>query len=197
MEANKIIEFLEELGKLKLLPRTGWLMRGVRSPESVADHSFRVIAISMVLADALKERGMTVDVERVMRLAIMHDWAETLTTDLPHVTHSLFSKGAVERAEARAFDHLILPLGAIGQHYKTLWQEYEARTSLEARIVKAADLIELMLQACEYEKQGIRNLEDFWERELNLNELVDDELLGALAEHLRRSHTDITEQSKF
>jgi len=39
---DKTIKFLSELGKLKEMPRRGWVIRDIKNPESIADHTFRV-----------------------------------------------------------------------------------------------------------------------------------------------------------
>ncbi len=48
METNATIAFLTELIRLKALPRTGWLLRGVRDVESIADHTFGVAWVAML-----------------------------------------------------------------------------------------------------------------------------------------------------
>ncbi len=50
MNTDGLIDFIAEAGKLKRIPRTGWVESGVPDPESVADHSFRVALIALVLA---------------------------------------------------------------------------------------------------------------------------------------------------
>ena len=81
---------LTELNRLKAVPRIGWLLRGVRDVESVADHSYGVALIAMILADRAKARGMAVDVERVLRMALLHDLTEARTGDLPHTVKRYF-----------------------------------------------------------------------------------------------------------
>ena len=66
-----IIGFLRAVGRLKGLPRTGWLEAGVKRPESVAEHSYKTAVFAMVLADL---QGL--DAERAMRMALIYDLAE-------------------------------------------------------------------------------------------------------------------------
>ncbi|MBI1927725.1 HD domain-containing protein, partial [Candidatus Poribacteria bacterium] len=51
MDAQAVLNFIEEIGVLKNLPRTGWRFRGIKDAESVADHCYRVSLLSMLLAD--------------------------------------------------------------------------------------------------------------------------------------------------
>ena len=78
-EAGGLITFLAELMRLKSTPRIGWLLRGVRDVESVAAHSFGVAVIAMLLADRARARGVEVNVERLLRMALLHDLTETRT----------------------------------------------------------------------------------------------------------------------
>ena len=180
MEAKRTIDFLSELIRLKSLPRTGWLLRGVRDVESIADHSFCVAVIAMIIADRAKSLEMEIDVERVLRMALFHDLAEVRTGDLPSTIKPYFDQATLRAADEKAAQEILAPLGDLGQQYLDLRHEYETRESLEARIVKAADKIDLLLQVCEYEKGGANNLAEFWHNsdedfaKLGINELIAD-----------------------
>jgi putative hydrolase of HD superfamily len=178
---------LAELIRLKSLSRTGWLLRGVRDVESLAAHSFGVAWAAMLLADSARARGMQVDVERVLRMALLHDASEVRTGDLPMTMKKYFGRDALHTAETRIAEEVFSPLGEIGAAYLELGREYEARTSLEARIVKAADKLDLLLQAHEYEKGGARNLDEFWQNaEDDFNALGVGDLVNDWVAELRR-----------
>ena len=66
-----------QTGISKRLPRTGWLMHKVKNPESVAEHAFRVVVLSMALAPFLD-----VEQNKLIKMAIIHDLGETSTGDL-------------------------------------------------------------------------------------------------------------------
>jgi putative hydrolase of HD superfamily len=159
-----MLKTLIELQRLKRLERTGWSLRGQPSgTESVAAHSFGVGVTAMMLADEVKSRGGEVDCERVLRMALLHDWAETRVGDLPRTASEYFGADARKTAETRAFADIVGPLSDAGAEYKTLYQDYEQRNSLEARLVKAADVIDLLVQALALETAGARGLDEFWE----------------------------------
>ncbi len=184
-ESAKIISFLAELMRLKAVPRTGWLLRGVRDVESVADHSFGVAFVAMLLADLAQRQGLEPNVEKVLRMALLHDLTEARTGDLPNTVKRYFDNGALHDADERAADEMLSALGAIGEEYLLLWREYEQRQSLEARIVKAADKLDLLLQAREYEKGGAQNLQEFWtSSETDFSNLQIDDLIADLVEQL-------------
>jgi len=82
---------LIELQRLKRLERTGWTLRGLpNGTESVASHSFGVCVTAMLLADDIRTRGLEVDCERVLRMALLHDWAETRVGDMPRTATNYF-----------------------------------------------------------------------------------------------------------
>jgi putative hydrolases of HD superfamily len=193
-ESSKIISFLDELSRLKAVPRMGWLLRGVRDVESVADHSFGVAWVAMLLADRARQNGLEPNIEKVLRMALLHDLTETRTGDLPATIKRYFDKAALHQADERIAKEMLAKLGAIGEEYLQLWREYEARVSLEARIVKAADKLDLLLQALEYEKGGACNLLEFWENsETDFSALDIDELVTDLIEHLKESRKPLAD----
>ncbi len=185
--SSEIIELLTELMRLKAVPRTGWLLRGVRDVESVAAHSFGVAFIAMLLADRARGRGLQVDVERLLRMALLHDLTEARTGDLPSTIKSYFEPAALRSADERVAAAMLEKLGSLGESYLELWRACEHRTGLEARIVKAADKLDLLLQAREYEKGGARSLGEFWENsEVDFASLGVEDLITDLVERLRK-----------
>jgi putative hydrolase of HD superfamily len=160
-----MLKTLIELQRLKGLERTGWMLRGIaQGAESVAAHSYGVAVAAMLLADELRLRGVEVDVERVLRLALLHDWAEARVGDLPRTASEYFGAAARKRAERAAFDDITGGVGeSVAEEYKALHEEYEERASLEARLVKAADVIDLLVQTLAFERAGVRGLDEFWD----------------------------------
>lgn len=159
-----MIDTLIELQRLKRLDRTGWTLRGLpNGTESVAAHSFGVAVTAMFLADEIKKRGLSLDCERVLRMALLHDWAETRVGDMPRTASNYFGAAARKNAEAKAFADVIRGVGGGETAYASLHEDYEERSSIEARVVKAADIIDLLIQAYALERAGAKGLDEFWE----------------------------------
>jgi len=175
-----MLNLLIELGNLKRLPRTGWLLRGIPSPESIADHSYRVALITLFLADELKAKGVEINVERALKIALLHDIGEARITDVPKTAQYYLDKG---KAEKKAVMELLLSSPNPEEYFK-LWREYEEESSPEGRLVKFADRLEMLIQAFEYEKAGFRNLGEFWETMEKLRESEFYEYFGELVEGL-------------
>ena len=155
---------LIELERLKRLDRTGWVLRGfANGTESVAAHSFGVSVTAMLLADELLAKVVIVDVEKVLRIALLHDWAEARVGDMPRTATQYFGVEARKHAETAAFQDLTGALDRGDALYANLYHEYEERNTLEARLVKAADVIDLLIEALALERAGGRGLDEFWQ----------------------------------
>ena len=151
---------LIELQRLKGLDRAGWVLRGfANGTESVAAHSFGVSVTAMLLADTLIAQGVAVDVEKILRISLLHDWAEARVGDMPRTATMYFGAEARKQAETAAFRDI----SSDNALYTNLYHEYEARNTLEARLVKAADVIDLLVEALALERAGGRGLDEFWE----------------------------------
>ena len=187
-EAVGLINFLAELMRLKSVPRIGWLLRGVRDVESVAAHSFGVAVIAMLLADRARARGVEVNVERLLRMALMHDLTEARTGDLPSTIKRYFDKAVIKAADERIAEEMLAGLGPLGESYLALWHDYEHRVCIESRLVKAADKLDLLVQSREYEKGGARSLREFWDTaDEDFAQLGVDDLIRDLIKELKES----------
>ena len=72
-----ISEFFFQIAELKKLPRSGWKIKvGLENSESVAEHSYMMSVMAMVLSD-LKNMNS----EKVIKMSILHDWAESKIGD--------------------------------------------------------------------------------------------------------------------
>ena len=183
-----LISFLAEVMRLKSVPRIGWLLRGVRDVESVAEHSFGVAVIAMVLADRARARGVEVNVERLLRMALLHDLTESRTGDLPSTIKGYFDKASIRGADESIAKEIFSELGDLNEPYLELWFDYEHRASIESRLVKAADKLDLLMQSREYEKGGARSLQEFWDTaDSDFAGLGVDDLISDLIEELKKS----------
>ena len=132
---------IELLGKLKDLKRSGWVMKKVSAPESVADHSWGVALLAVLLTP----EGL--DGHKCLQLAIVHDLQESIVGDItPADGIGREEKSRRERAAVGLLaEKLNFP------ELKALFEEFEALETPEARFVKDMDRIEAVLQARYYD----------------------------------------------
>lgn len=137
MEQEKLIEFLGVLEKLKCNTRHNWTTSGRQ--ESVVEHSWRVA----VMACLLREEFPDLDMNRVVDMCLIHDWGEAITGDIP-----AFLKNADdEKKESGVLRSLVetLPKPAASR-LQSLFDEMEEMSTGEARLTKALDKIETLIQ---------------------------------------------------
>lgn len=143
-------------------------MLGIANPESVADHSHATALLAMLLAEQINTdpaaQGLDrpLDVGRVLQIAVIHDLAESLVTDLPHRTTRLIGKDVKHQAEAAALWEICVGWPD-AERIVDMWTDYAGQRSPEARLVRDADKLELAHQATEYAATGHRNVGEFLE----------------------------------
>ncbi len=176
--AQALLALYSQVATLKLLPRTGWLQRGVAGAESIAEHTFGVLALALFIGDTIAglDRG------KLLAIALLHDLAEAALSDLPTSARRVLGADVKHAAERHAMAELVAQVPG-GRDYMALWDEYAAGSSAEARLVKGIDRLETLAQALAYERAGNRNLGEFW---VHATQDWGDEfpILRAIAEHL-------------
>jgi putative hydrolase of HD superfamily len=162
---------MSSVGRLKAIPRSGWVSHGVgiQEVESVADHSYSTSTLAMFLGDMELGRGRRIDVERLLRLGLLHDLAEALTFDISKsYLEYLGREGeAIKReVEQAAWEHIIkgIEKTSIRLKYARLLAEFDEEETLEAQIVHAADRLDILYQIIEYHRRGYPKemLADLW-----------------------------------
>lgn len=132
-------------------------MCGIERPESIASHNYVVTLIALWLADHTED---DVDTERVLRIALVHDLAEAMLTDLPRPVKELLGEDAWRSAEDQAAQRIF---GAELAHWHRAHDEYRDATTLEARLVKAADRIQMLAKALQYRAEGRGRVDRFFD----------------------------------
>lgn len=133
---------------LKTIPRSGWQKKlGIKRPESVADHAFGVTAIAMILSDS---KGL--DSAKVLKMAILHDLAESITGDLTPDDGPKSKKIKLENLAMKKILSSLEP--KIQRQYHSVWIEYQKNETSEAKLLHQVDKLEMALQANIYKKSG-------------------------------------------
>lgn len=137
------LEFLYEIGTLRNTDRA-WKQHLATDVATDPEHCFRVAFIALLIAEA---EGVK-DHEKIIKMALVHDLAETRTSD-----HNYVQKVYVEADEKRAAHDLFA-----GTIFRTIFEdvleEYEERACIEAKIVKDADNLDVDIELKEMEERG-------------------------------------------
>jgi len=136
------IEFLFEIGSLRNIPRA-WQQVLTGKVQNVSEHIFRMTMVAWIIA--LREKA---DVSKVVKMCLIHDVAESRTGDIAFMHRSYVTRHE-ELAEAHMFHDT-----ALEKEAKALFKEYNERKSLEAKIVKDADNLDVDLELKELARIG-------------------------------------------
>ena len=141
-----ISDFFYQIAGLKKLPRSGWKIKmGLTNSESVAEHSYMMSVMSMVLSDM-----KSLNSEKVIKMSILHDWAESKIGDFMPEEIGADKKSELENY---AMIEILESLPEkIQSNYQDIWDEFLVRNTPESKLVYELDKLEMALQAKIYEK---------------------------------------------
>jgi putative hydrolase of HD superfamily len=148
-ELAGVLEFLRAAEQLKNTTRTSWTSSGSR--ETVAAHTWRLCLMSVLFAREFPD----VDIAKLLKICLIHDLGEAVSGDIS----AKLQEGMPPKAEQERADllQLLTPLSVpMRDEIMGLWDEYEAAASPEAKLAKALDKLETIMQ----HNQG-RNPPDF------------------------------------
>ena len=137
MEIQEFLDVMHVAERLKDATRHGYSSGGRR--ESVAEHSWRITLMAYFMQDEFPQA----DMNKVMQMCLIHDLGECFTGDIP----TFLKTDADEKREEQLLSHWV---SSLPEPYATrlhgLYQEMDAQQTVEARIYKALDKMEAVLQ---------------------------------------------------
>lgn len=158
---TNVLSYFMLIGKLKGIRRTGWVLRGVPDPERISGHMYRMSIMAMMIGN---DPDAGVDKDRCIRMALVHDMGECIVGDITPTCG--VSKEEKYRRESDAMDCLgKLVDNVSAAEFRSLWEEYEAQSSPESKVVKDLDMFDMIVQAHEYEveMQDPGRLQEFFD----------------------------------
>jgi len=139
---ENLIDFYKKAEKLKSTTRHSWLSNPARQ-ESVAEHSWMLCLLAMLLSDKLDNK---IDLLKVMKMVTVHDLAESITGDIPAHEVSARRKNKHEKEE-KAFKDLVIDLPKEkADEIISLWEEFEKKETSEAKFAQSLDKLEVVMQ---------------------------------------------------
>jgi len=141
-------DFFEIIINLKNVQRKGWTSKlEIKNPESVADHSFSMALMAMILSELHK-----LNTKKILEMALLHDLVESVVGDF---TPEEISKPKKLELENTAMEKIlkILPENLI-EVYQKIWNEFQLGSSEDAIFVHEMDKLEMVFQAKYYVDKG-------------------------------------------
>ena len=136
MNPRIYIDFLNTIEKLKCNTRHSWTSSGRQ--ESVAEHSWRLAVMAMLC----KDEYPNLDINKVVKMCLIHDIGEAVTGDVPAFLKTYEN----EQDEEKAIEKLIIPLPEDSRkELFDLFEEMKNMDTEEARLYKALDNIEALI----------------------------------------------------
>jgi len=191
---ENLLKFFIEVGKLKKIKRKGWVLRGIKNPETIAAHTFRMTIMAWLLCS--KKR---LNLNKVLKMCLIHDLCEVRAGDTtpydkilpldkkqwkaimnkwPRLSQTNKEKIFQEKykKENIALKRIIAKLPPVFKKEITnLWNDYEKGLTREGRFVRQLDRLENLLQALEYwQKDKQFAIKPWW---VQIEELIDDPIL--------------------
>lgn len=157
---SDLISFFNHIHRLKQTKRQGWLNSGIpkENCESVCDHMYRMALMVLFLSND------QVDVNKCLRMALVHDLQECLVGDITPTDGITREEKYKRELEAVKQLQKLIPNNSL---FYDLWKEYEDCETEESKYVHALDKLEMVLQASEYEEESpagvTKSLDSFFE----------------------------------
>ena len=137
MDICKYMNLIAQAEKLKNNTRHSWTSAGRH--ESVAEHSWRLVFMAYFMKDEFPD----IDINKVMLMCIMHDIGEAFTVDIPSFEKTSKDEAAEENVVEKWISEMPEPYNT---ELGLLFEEMKNRESTEAKLYKALDKMEAVIQ---------------------------------------------------
>lgn len=159
LDVNNVLKFIDLVHNLKHTARKGWEYCDIKNPERIAGHMYAMGIMTFLLGN-----DSNLDRLKCLQLALIHDLAECIVGDItpqdnisPDLKHSMEDKAMKDLAE--------LVGSEVGDLIYSLYKEYEAKETEEAKFVKDLDRFDMIFTASNYEARDKtpRKLQEFFD----------------------------------
>ena len=185
-ELENILDFLLQIGKLKRMPRKGWVIRGVKNPETIGGCIFMLALTAWIFAI---EKKPQLNMEKLLKMVLCHELGKVYASDETPYNAALCNKTKKERREIlkkwirfskkekmeiffenyikekKALKKLVLRLPPdLKKEIIQLWDEFKNVSTPEAHFLNQLHILANLFQALQYWKKDKRfPMGAFWE----------------------------------
>lgn len=176
MDIRTFLDFLDIAEKLKCNTRHSWTSSGRH--ESVAEHSWRLSLMAYLLKDEFPD----VDISKVIVMGLVHDLGEAVTGDIPAFVKTQDDEAVESDAVEGLLDHLP---EIQREELRQLFAEMDAKETAEAKLYKALDKLEALIQHNEADLSTWLPLEYGLQMEYGTEECAFSDYMKALRDAVR------------
>ena len=150
-----IFEALERIGRIK---RTGWVISKIPFDlaEDVAEHTLKVAFLTMHVSNLMASKGVKLNVNKALKMALIHDLSEAMVSDLPKTLKRKLGREKVGEIDLNILFDILSDFKGRDE-LVGFFNEYLTDETVEAKVVSLADNLATYLQCMSYiEDYGIR-----------------------------------------
>jgi putative hydrolase of HD superfamily len=148
---ENMIDFFNEISKLKELNRKGWVERNINPSETVGSHTFGVLFL--VICFQMKKVSI---LKKALKMTLIHDLLECITGDIIPGQYEKNERVDIEKKALKKLTNVI-PQN-IKKEILKLFNEYNSGKTIESKLIRSCDKIDSVLQAIYYAKTGRTDL---------------------------------------
>lgn len=179
-QIKKLLKLLIRANSLKEVPRTGWVLKGVKNAESVADHTWGVSLLATLMAPE------NLDSKRLLEMIVVHDLGEIVPGDVRWEKGKkvIGSQSKKRNKELRVMQQLFQNYPN-REKYLSLLKEFNEQKTPEAKFLKQVEKLEMAVQTYIYEinNEAEKPLDEFWE---NVEKYLEGKSLEPIFRELQR-----------
>jgi len=141
-EIQKLLKFYKQAERLKAELRHSWTSNSDRK-ESVTEHVWMTLLVALTLMDKVEKK---IGKLKVLKMLIIHDLGEAVVGDIP--SHEISQRQDTKQmTESEGIREIVKSLSSeTSNEIIALWEEFEAKDTLEAKFAYALDKFECLLE---------------------------------------------------
>lgn len=196
MKNSEEIIVLMRFGEaLKTVERAGWTLASINSErcESVAEHSYGSVISAILISQYLLGSGSDINIEKIAIMAAFHDIQESVTGDIARTAENMQDQDFLRKKEQLEKTTATRILQReFTDRFLNIWNEYIDGSTLEARVVRGADILDMVLHARQLELSSCdpRKLDQFYQSSMVIIESLKIGIITEIFNVLFKEHNE-------